>query len=185
MTSGVTKYTLCSNRPFPYYCKAILRDWIKEENYNFYDHIESNIIDFGNDIMADSVFNQLNWRCIYNNDEWYCYNKSTGSWKNSKRLLYLIIKDIAIDYSIYMYLIKPVPKFEKISSRAFKTEVINELSYVLFDKKVKFDSNLFLLGFDSKVYDLQKGILWSYKPKDYMTMSVDYDIDRKNRDTIK
>ena len=39
--------------------KAILRDWIKEENYKFFDHIESQIIDFGNDIMADNVFNQV------------------------------------------------------------------------------------------------------------------------------
>ena len=37
--------------------KAIFRDWIKEENYNFFDHIESQIIDFGNDIMADNVYN--------------------------------------------------------------------------------------------------------------------------------
>ena len=84
-----------------------------------------------------------------------------------------------------MYLIKPVTKFEKISSRAFKTEVINELSDVLYDKKVKFDSNPFLLGFNSKVYDLQNGIYRNYKPSDYMTMIVGYDIDRKNRDATK
>ena len=81
-----------------------------------------------------------------------------------------------------MYFIKPISKFEKISSRAFKTEVINELSDVLYDKKVKFDSNPFLLGFDSKVYDLQKGCLRNYKPTDYMTMSVGFDIDIKNRE---
>ena len=44
-----------------------------------------------------------------------------------------------------MYLIKPITKFKKISSRAFKTEVINELGDVLYDTKVKFDSNPFLL----------------------------------------
>ena len=48
-----------------------------------------------------------------------------------------------------MYLIKPVPKFEKILSRAFNTEVISELSDVLFNTQVQFDSNQFLLGFDS------------------------------------
>ena len=74
---------------------------------------------------------------------------------------------------------------KKISSRAFTTEVINELSDVLYDQKVKFDSNPFLLQFDFKVYDLQKGILSNYKPTDYMTMSVGYDIDRKNRDIKK
>ena len=58
-----------------------------------------------------------------------------------------------------MYLIKPVPKFEKLSSHAFKTEVINELSDVLYDKTVKCDSNPFLLEFNSKVYDLQKEFL--------------------------
>ena len=116
--------------------KAILRDWIKEENYNFFDHIESQIIDFENDIMADNIFNQVNKKCIYNNDEWYCYNKSTGSWKHSKRLLYLKIKDNAKDYSIYIYLIKPIHKFKSLSSRAFKTDVINELSDVLYYKKL-------------------------------------------------
>ena len=51
--------------------------------------------------MADNVFNQVKGKCIYNNDEWYCYNKSTGSWEHNKRLLYLKIKDIAKDYCIY------------------------------------------------------------------------------------
>ena len=35
-----------------------------------------------------------------------------------------------------MYLIKPVPKFEKISSCAFKSEVLSKLSNVLCDTKV-------------------------------------------------
>ena len=75
--------------------------------------------------MADNIFNQVKEKCIYNNDEWYCYNKSTGLWEHSKRLLYLKIKDIAKDYSIYMYLIKPIPKFEKnikscIYNRSYK-----------------------------------------------------------------
>ena len=35
-------------------------------------YIESQIIDFGNDIMADNVFNQVKGKYIYNNDEWYC-----------------------------------------------------------------------------------------------------------------
>ena len=63
-----------------------------------------------------------------------------------------------------------------------KTEVISELNDVLFNKQVQFDSNSFFIGFDSKVYDLQKAIFRNYKPTDYMTMSVGYDIDRKNRD---
>ena len=37
--------------------KTILRVWIKVEYYNFFDHIQSQIIDFGNDIMADNVYN--------------------------------------------------------------------------------------------------------------------------------
>ena len=34
--------------------------------------------------MADNVYNQVKRKCIYNNDEWHCYNKSIGLWENSK-----------------------------------------------------------------------------------------------------
>ena len=35
-------------------------------------------MDFGNDKMADYIFNHVKGRCIFNNNEWYCYDELTG-----------------------------------------------------------------------------------------------------------
>ena len=59
------------------------------------------------------------------------------------------------------------------------------MTNLLYDDKMEFDTNPYLLGFDSKVYDLPDGAFREYKPDDYVSMSVGFDIDRKNRDRKK
>ena len=54
-----------------------------------------------------------------------------------------------------MYLVKPVFDFKRITSHSFKTDIVSEFSYVLVDDKIEFDKNKYLIGFKSKIYDLQ------------------------------
>lgn len=69
--------------------------------------------EFGHSTITFYVLDNVETRCIFNNNQLYCCDKFTGVWENNQRLLYLIIKDIFRDYSIYTYLIKPVLKFKK------------------------------------------------------------------------
>ena len=42
------------------------------------------------------------------------------SWEQLKRLLYLEINNLAEYYSVYMYLVKPISDFKRITSHSFK-----------------------------------------------------------------
>ena len=120
----------------------------------------------------------------YIEKKWYCCNEK-GSWEQSERLLYLEIINLAEYYNVYMYLVKPISDFKRITSHSFKTDIISEFSYILVDDTIEFDRNKYLLGFENKVYDLQHHWLIDYKPEYYISMSTGYEIDRNNRDIEK
>ena len=99
----------------------------------------------------------------YIKKKWYCCNEKK-SWEQSESLLYLQINNLAEYYNVYIYLIKPISDFKRITSHSFKTDIISEFSYVLVDDTIEFDRNKYLLGFENKVYDLQHHQLIDYKP---------------------
>ena len=116
--------------------------------------------------------------------KWYCCTEK-GSWKQSERLLYLEINNLSEYYNVYMYQVKPISDFKRITSHSFKTNIISEFSYVLVDDTIEFDRNKYLIGFESKEYDLQHHQLIDYKPEYYISMSTGYEIDRNDRDIEK
>ena len=107
------------------------------------------------------------------------------SCKQSERLLYLEINNLAEYYNVYIYLVKLVSDFKRITSHSFKTHLISEFSYVLVNDKIEFDSNPYLIGFKSEIYDLQHSQFPNNKPEDYISTNVGNNIDRENRDKEK
>ena len=67
--------------------------------------------------------------------KWYCCHEK-GSWEQSEKLLYLEINNLAKYYNVYMYLVKPISDFKRITSHSFKTYIISEFSYVLVNDKI-------------------------------------------------
>ena len=120
----------------------------------------------------------------YIKTKWYCCTDE-GSQKKSERLLYLKINNLATYYNVYIYHVKPISDFKRITSYFIKTDIISEFSYVLVDDAIEFDRNKYLILFESKVYDLQYHLLRDYKPEYYISMNTGYDIDRNNRDIEK
>ena len=53
------------------------------------------------------------------------------------------------------------------------------MTNLIYDDEIEFDINPFLLGFNSKVYDLQEGALRDYRSDDYVSMTVSYNIERE------
>ena len=94
-----------------------------------------------------------NAKCRYIKTKWYCSTEN-GLWEQSDRLLFLEINNLAKYYNVYMYLDKTVSDFKR-TSHNFKTDLISEFSYVLVDDKIEFNSNKYLLEFESIEYDLQ------------------------------
>ena len=54
-----------------------------------------------------------------------------------------------------MFLIDNVLDFKRLGGNGFSIEIINIMTNLLYDDKIEFDTNPFLLGFDLKVYDLR------------------------------
>ena len=100
----------------------------------------------------------------YIKKKWYCCTEK-WSWEQSEILLYLEINNLSEYYNVYMYLVKPISYFKWITSHSFKTDRISEFSYVLVDDSIEFDRNKYLIGFESKIYDLQHHQLIDYKPE--------------------
>ena len=84
-----------------------------------------------------------------------------------------------------MFLIEYVSDFKILNGYGFSIEIINVMTNLLYDDKIEFDTNPFLLEFDSKVYDLRDGAFREYKPDDYVSMSVCFDINREKTDREK
>ena len=78
-----------------------------------------------------------------------------------------------------MFLIEYILDFKRLGGYGFSIEIINVMKNLLYSDKNEFDTNTFLLGFDSKVFDLRKGVFIDYKPDEYVSISVGFDIDRE------
>ena len=74
---------------------------------------------------------------------------------------------------------------KQITNQFVRTYIISEFGCVLVNDTIKCDRNKYLLGFESKVYDLQRHKLREYQPEDYILMSTGYEINRNNRDKQK
>ena len=98
-------------------------------------------------------------------------------WIQNKIDLYLDILDVLEHYNVYIFLIEYVLDFKRLAGYCFSIEIINVMTNLLYFDKIGFYTNLFLIGFDSKVYDL-RGLFRDYKPDDYVSMSFGYDIER-------
>ena len=95
-----------------YYGNRILRDWIKEEDPNYFKEIEIQIIKFSCKQVATYMLNKMNKaKFRYIKKKWYCCTEK-GSWEQSERLLYLEINSLAEYYHVYIYLVKPISDFK-------------------------------------------------------------------------
>ena len=99
--------------------------------------------------------------------------------------LYLDILDATEHCNVYLFCIEFFSDFKRLGGYGFSIEIINVMTNLLYDDKIEFYTNPFLLGFDSQVYDLRDGAFREYKPDNYILMSVGFDIDRKNREKEK
>ena len=84
-----------------------------------------------------------------------------------------------------MLCIEYVSDFKRLGGYVYSIEIKNVITNLLYFDNIEFDTNPFLLGYDSKVYDLREGGFREYKPDDYISMSVGFDIDREKRDKEK
>jgi phage/plasmid-associated DNA primase len=66
--------------------------------------------------------------------------------------------------------------YDKLLNVSFKDQVLKECSRMFYDTKFeeKLNSNLFLLGFDNGVYDLQHRCFREGSPDDYISKTVGY-----------
>ena len=70
-----------------YYGNPILRDWIKEEDPDYFKELEIQIIKFSCKQVATYMLNKMEKaKFKYIKKKWYCCNKK-GSWEQSERLL--------------------------------------------------------------------------------------------------
>ena len=68
--------------------------------------------------------------------KWYwCTEK--GSREQSEIILNLEINNFADYYNVYMYLVKPISDFKRITSHSFKTDIISKFIYVLVDDSIE------------------------------------------------
>ena len=81
-------------------------------------------------------------------------------------------------YNVYMFLIEYVSDFKRLGGYGFSLEIINVMTHLLYDDTIEFDTNLFLLGFDSKVYDLRDGAHREYKQNNDLSISVGFVINK-------
>lgn len=126
------------------------------------------------------------------NTEWYYFNGVR--WEKTQKLGILISEEIPKYYKSIKFEAegddesgKDLLKYNelvdkcvyKLESTSFKKSLIEELKIMFFelDKKFadKLDANVYLLGFENGVYDLQNQMFRLGKPDDYITFSTGYD----------
>ena len=78
-----------------------------------------------------------------------------------------------------MFLIEYVSDFKQLGGYGFSIKIINVMTNLLYDDKIEFDTNPFILGFDTIVNDLREGAFRNYRPDDYISMTVCFDIERE------
>ena len=63
---------------------------------------------------------------------------------------------------------------EKLMNNSFKNILMDECKSIFYDStfEQKLDSNIYLLGFDNGIYDLEQGIFREGRPDDYVTLST-------------
>ena len=81
-----------------------------------------------------------------------------------------------------MFLIECVSDLKWLKGYGFSIEIINVMTNFINETKIQFNTNLFLSGFVSIVYNLRDGAFRKYKPDDYISMSFGFDINRENTD---
>jgi P4 family phage/plasmid primase-like protien len=110
------------------------------------------------------------------NYEWYIYNEKNGIYEKNVEIEILNkIEKIVEELKVEDETIEWYDWFNKIS---YKENVIKELKSKFF-KKVKFDNNDFLLGFENGVYDLNTFEFRKGAKNEYITMKcgVAYNAD--------
>ena len=161
---------------------------------------------------AKILYHLFSSRYKYSNDLWFVFENNR--WKQTKDPINLR-KSISTDlinhflsYNIYitnkayqystegdeknrdLYLslseqCKKVIKGYKNSTN--KNSIINECKELFYDDEFfdKLDTNIYLLGFNNGVYELNKGIFRKAQPDDNISFSCNYDYERNIDDSIR
>ena len=140
---------------------------------------------FSDRFVCSSIKNNLWWE--FKNHRWYRIDSGYS-------LLLLFSQDFVKEYELEIIEItkasiqdnnfekeelnKKREKIQKIISNLmktpFKNSLLTECKNIFYDSKFeeKLDSNIYLLGFENGVYDLEQSIFRDGKPDDYITLST-------------
>jgi P4 family phage/plasmid primase-like protien len=71
---------------------------------------------------------------------------------------------------------------DKLMNCSFKKLLLTECKNIFYDSKFeqKLDSNIYLLGFENGVYDLEQSIFRDGRPDDYITLSTNHNYSKWN-----
>jgi P4 family phage/plasmid primase-like protien len=118
---------------------------------------------------------------LFVDNKLYCYDQHL--WKHDDTLLskflsfelYDLLKKLLVGFYFENKMFDHMKKqIKKLNNFKFTKEVIDTYKNIYTNKKIKFDSNKYLIGFNNGVYDLKSFVFRNGKFDDYISMTVGY-----------
>lgn len=181
-----------------YYAKA---DNLEKFRYLLFAYSPMKIFEITNDDIAKYIKMLKPNEFIWKDKELYCYNGRY--WEKDDIAMRTYISNELYNFlmdMIEVFFPYPNPKMnvtkkvledmkksvdsdragkrkelQKLKNLRFKKDVVESTEQYLTNNNIKFDSNIFLFGFNDKVYDLMKGEFREYRYDDHITITTGYE----------